>query len=303
MRVDFTPDPDLFPFQSRFYESSAGGVHYIDEGSGIPIVLLHGNPTWSFLYRKIVPRLHDSFRCVAVDYPGFGLSDRPEGYGYTPTEHARVIGELVDHLDLDGFLLMVQDWGGPIGFDIATKRPDRVRGIVHGNTWFWPVDTLMFKLFPRVMSTRFMQRQILEKNFFVERIMPRSMVVSLSQREMDHYRAVQPTPEARVGVAEFPRQILRAEPLLARLNDDVPRLLGQKPVLFVWGMKDPAFRAKQALPRARAAFSNHEVVELHDASHYIQEDAPQKITDAIRAHFSWCAIRCAGGSIARMRSQ
>ncbi len=269
MRVDFTPDPGLFPFQSRFYESSVGRVHYIDEGAGIPILLLHGNPTWSFLYRKIVPRLRDAFRCIAVDYPGFGLSDRPDGYGYTPDEHALVVGELVDHLDLNGFLLMVQDWGGPIGFDIATKRADRVRGIVHGNTWFWPVDTLMFNIFPRVMSTRYMQRQILEKNFFVERIMPRSMVQTLSQAEMDHYRKAQPTPEARVGVAEFPRQILKAEPLLARLMQDVPRLLGAKPVVFVWGMKDPAFRPKRVLPKARAAFSDHEVVELHDASHYI----------------------------------
>lgn len=285
MRIDFTPDPALFPFQSRFYESSAGRVHYIDEGSGIPLLLLHGNPTWSFLYRKIVPRLEDSFRCIAVDYPGFGLSDHPDGYGYTPEEHARVVGELVDHLGLDGFLFMVQDWGGPIGFDVTTRRADRVRGIVHGNTWFWPVDTLMFKFFPRVMSTRFMQRQIIEKNFFVERIMPRSMVKKLSQAEMDHYRRVQPTPEARAGVAEFPRQILAAEPLLARLEGDVPRLLGAKPVVFVWGMKDPAFRPRSTLPRARAAFSDHEVVELHDASHYIQEDAPGTIAAAIRARF------------------
>ncbi|MDQ3956352.1 MAG: haloalkane dehalogenase, partial [Actinomycetota bacterium] len=186
---------------------------------------------------------------------------------------------------LDGFLLMVQDWGGPIGFDIATKRADRVRGIVHGNTWFWPVDTLMFKIFPRVMSTRYMQRQILKKNFFVERIMPRSMVQKLSQVEMEHYRRAQPTPEARVGVAEFPRQILKAEPMLARLEQEVPRLLGPKPVVFVWGMKDPAFRPKQVLPKARAAFSDHEVVELHNASHYIQEDAPREIAKAIRARF------------------
>jgi haloalkane dehalogenase len=285
LRVDLTPDPKLFPFESRFYESTVGRIHYIDEGAGIPILLLHGNPTWSFLYRKIVPNLQDAFRCIAVDYPGFGLSDHPENYGYTPSEHARVIGELVDHLDLDGFLVMIQDWGGPIGFDIATKRADRVRGIVHGNTWFWPVDTVMFKLFPRIMSTSYMQRQILEKNFFVERIMPRSMVNPLSQAEMDHYRKALPTPEARVGVAEFPRQILKAERLLARLKNDVPRILGAKPVVFVWGMKDPAFRPKSVLPKARAAFSDHEVVELHGASHYIQEDAPEEIADAIRKRF------------------
>jgi haloalkane dehalogenase len=86
-------------------------------------------------------------------------------------------------------------------------------------------------------------------------------------------------------VAEFPRQILKAEPLLARLEEDVPRLLGAKPVVFVWGMKDRAFRPKQVLPKARAAFSDNEVVELHDASHYIQEDAPEAIAGAIRKRF------------------
>ena len=100
MRVDFEPDRELFPFASRFYESSVGRVHYIDEGSGVPILLLHGNPTWSFLYRKIVPRLTEGFRCIAVDYPGFGLSDRPESYGYTPEEHARVIGDLVQGMQI-----------------------------------------------------------------------------------------------------------------------------------------------------------------------------------------------------------
>lgn len=284
VRIDFEPDRELFPFASRFYESPVGRIHYVDEGSGPPLLLLHGNPTWSFLYRKIVPLLRDDFRCVAVDYPGFGLSDRPDGYGYTPEEHARVVGALVDHLDLDGFLVMVQDWGGPIGFDVAVPRAERVRGIVHGNTWFWPVDALGLKIFPRIMSTSFMQRQILEKNFFVEKIMPRGVVHPLSQTVMDHYRGAQPTPEARAGVAEFPRQILKARPMLERLQRDVPRVLGQKPVVFVWGRKDLAFRLRDALPKARAAFADHQVVEL-DASHYIQEDAPVEIATAIRNRF------------------
>jgi haloalkane dehalogenase len=286
MRIDFKPDPDLFPFTSRFYESPVGRIHYIDEGSGIPILLLHGNPMWSFLYRKIVPLLRDDFRCVAVDYPGFGLSDRPEEYGYTPAEHALVIGKLVDHLDLDGFLITMQDWGGPIGLTIARERGDRVRGLVMGNTWFWPLQNFMTKFFSKAMSTGFMQRQVIEKNFFVERLMPKAMSTKLTKAEMDHYRNAQPTPSARVGVAEFPRQILAAEPLLMRLSQDVPRVLGSKPALLVWGMKDFVFRPKIFIPRMRRTFSDHQITELPDAKHYIQEDAPQEVADAIRKRFS-----------------
>lgn len=122
--VDFTPSPELFPFESLWFESSVGPLHYIDEGSGRPLLLLHGNPDWSFLYRKIVLALRDGFRCLAVDYPGFGLSAHPAGYGYTAQEHAGVVGELVDALDLRDFLVMGQDWGGPIGMSVASERAD-----------------------------------------------------------------------------------------------------------------------------------------------------------------------------------
>ena len=110
MRVDFKPDPTLYPFTSHWLDSSRGRMHYIDEGSGPPIMLCHGNPTWSFLYRGIIAALRDHFRCIAPVYLGFGLSERPQGFGYTIDEHAQVVGELVDHLGLDGYLTMGQDW-------------------------------------------------------------------------------------------------------------------------------------------------------------------------------------------------
>lgn len=285
MQIDFTPDRDLYPFESRWFESSAGRMHYLDEGSGPPLLLCHGNPTWSFLYRHIVRALRDRFRCVAVDYLGFGLSDRPDGYGYTIAEHARTVGEFVDHLGLDGVVLMGQDWGGPIGTAVAVDRADRFRGTVLGNTWFWPSDHPSFQAFSRLMGSRPLQRQILERNFFVERLMPIGMARKLTPAEMDHYRQVQPTPVARRGVATMPRQIRAARPLLERLSREVPARLGPKPALLVWGMKDLAFRPKLILPRMRAAFPDHVVVELAGAKHYIQEDAPDEIADAIVKRF------------------
>ncbi|GJF12019.1 haloalkane dehalogenase 2 [Mycolicibacterium cyprinidarum] len=226
MPIDFLPDRDLYPFTSRWFDSSNGRVHYIDEGSGPPIVFCHGNPTWSFLYRNIITGLRDQFRCIAPDYLGFGLSDRPSGYGYTVEEHAQIVGELVDSLGLDGYLSMGQDWGGPISMAVDTVRADRVRGIVLGNTWFWPTDKLHMKLFSKVMSSRPMQSAILNRNFFVERLIPVGTTRTLTPSEMQHYRAVQPSPQTRKGVAELPKQILAARPLLQRLARDVPATLG-----------------------------------------------------------------------------
>jgi haloalkane dehalogenase len=284
VRVEFTPDPTLYPFESRWFESSAGRMHYVDEGSGPTLLLCHGNPTWSFLYRHIISELRGSFRCVAADYLGFGLSDRPEGYGYSIAEHTRTFGELVDHLELDDYVLMGQDWGGPIGTGVSVERAERVRGIVLGNTWFWP-STSTFRFFSAIMSSRPMQRRILERNFFVERLMPTAMSRNLSEAEMDHYRRAQPSPEARLGVARMPREIREAEPLLERLSRDVPATLGPKPALIVWGMKDFGFRPGAAIPRMREALPDNEVLELPGANHYIQEDAPAEIAAAISRRF------------------
>ncbi|MGH3522646.1 MAG: haloalkane dehalogenase [Mycobacterium sp.] len=285
MSVDFTPDPTLYPFGSRWFDSTRGRMHYIDEGSGQPMLLCHGNPTWSFLYRDVVIALRDRFRCIAPDYLGFGLSARPTGFGYTAEEHASVVGELVDHLGLDDYLTMGQDWGGPISMAVGVRRADRIRGVILGNTWFWPADTLPMKAFSRVMSSPPMQYAILQRNFFVERLIPAGTEHRPSTAVTAHYRAVQPSAAARVGVAELPKQILAARPLLTRLAREVPATLGTKPALLIWGMKDAAFRPGSMIPRMRAAFSDHVVVELPTAKHFIQEDAPGPIAEAITTRF------------------
>lgn len=286
MKTDFQPDPELFPFESRFFESSVGPIHYVDEGQGLPITFFHGNPTWSFLYRDVIKGLKDSFRCVAFDYPGFGLSVHPGNYGYTASEHARVMGELIDHLDLDDFIVMGQDWGGPIGLKVACDRAERVRGVVLGNTWFWPADRTMTRVFSKVMSSGFMQKKIVDKNFFVERLYPMGHVNKPSGRELEQYRSVYPTPESRAGIAKFPRELLAAHELLAELARAVPDRLGDKRALLVWGMKDFAFPPKATIPRMKETFSDLEIVELPRASHFIQEDAPQEIAAAIKSRFA-----------------
>ncbi|HYY55499.1 MAG TPA: alpha/beta fold hydrolase [Candidatus Dormibacteraeota bacterium] len=285
MRVELTPPAELFPFRSRWFDAGGKRMHYVDEGSGTPILMCHGNPTWSFLYRKVILALRDRYRCVAMDYPGFGLSDRPERYGYTPAEHATLVGALVDSLGLEGFIVMGQDWGGPIGMQVATERADRVAGLVFMNTWFWPAD-LRFTAFSLVMSSPPLRSRILDRNFFVESIMPRSVATPLEPAVMDQYRRAQPTREARRGVAEFPRQIRAARPWLARLAERAPVALRGKPMLLIWGMKDPGFGSRSIVDRWKASFPDAEVVMLPAASHYIQEDAPEEIAAAVRRRFA-----------------
>lgn len=275
----FEPDPTLFPFESRWFDSSVGRVHYIDEGEGPPILFLHGNPTWSFLYRGIVIRLRKKFRCVAVDYPGFGLSEHPDDYDYTPAEHAEVVRELVRHLDLDGLTVMGQDWGGPIGMRLALDEFARLRALVMGNTWYWPTDALHMKGFGYVMSSQPLQWLIREKNFFVEHVMPAGVKHELAPEVMDHYREPFPTARSRIGVAELPAQILGSAKWLGDLEDAVPTRLANVPLLLTWGIQDFAFTPK-FMDRFREDFRLVTVRRL-DAKHYIQEDAPGEISRAV----------------------
>ncbi|MER7468356.1 haloalkane dehalogenase [Streptomyces sp. NPDC097981] len=283
--IDFVPNPTLYPFASRWFDSSAGRVHYIDEGTGPPIVFCHGSPTWSFLYRHIVKGLRGRYRCIAVDYLGFGLSERPAGFSYTIAEHTAVLGELIDHLQLDDFVLMGQDWGGPIGLGAATTRADRVRGIVLGNTAFWPIERLANRAFSVIMSSRPMQQRILERNLLVEQFLLGRTGPTLTTAEADHYRMAQPTKEARHGLTVMPREIRAARPLLEELTQDVPARLGAKPALAIWGMRDMVFPPRACIPRIRSAFTQLHIVELRQAKHFIQEEEPDQITAAIIQRF------------------
>lgn len=281
MQIDFAPDRKLYPFESKWFDGAGPRVHYIDEGEGLAVVMFHGNPTWSFLYRNVIRGLGGQFRCIAMDYPGFGLSERPSEYGYTAAEHAEVIGRLVDHLKLDEFIVVGQDWGGPIGMTIALERADRVAGMVFANTWYWPAQGSL-ATFSIVMSTPPAQWLILERNSFVNFIMPRSVATPMEPAVFKTYQDAQPTPEARRGVAEFLRQIRRARPMLEHLANNAPTTLGRKPLELVWAMKDPAFGNAAVLARWQHDFPSAQLTKLENANHYIQEDAPVALADAVR---------------------
>jgi haloalkane dehalogenase len=285
--VDFVPSPDHYPFESRWLDSSVGPLHYVDEGTGRPLLLLHGNPDWSFIYRKIIVGLAGRFRCVAPDLPGFGLSVHPPApYGYTPAEHAPVIAELIEQLDLQDALVMGGDWGGPIGMDVASRMPERFSGLVMGNTWFWPADSVSTHGFSLVMGSPPLQALIKRRNFFVTTVMKRSLQARLSDDEFAHYTEVVPTPESRQGIAEFPRQIRAAKPWLVQLEQRVRATLTDRPAVLVQGKKDPALGGDSVLQRWRETFPDHRALILPQAGHFFQEDAPDQLVEAILDRFA-----------------
>ena len=278
--IPFRPDPRLFPFESRWFDSPKGKVHYLDEGSGPPILFLHGNPTWSFLYRGIIIRLRKQFRCIAPDYLGFGLSDHPIDFRYTPAEQAEVVRTLVRELGLNNLTIMGHDWGGPIGMRVALDEVERVRALVMGNTWYWPTEALHLRAFSWVMSTGYMQNLIHRKNVLVERAIPLGVKHPVAAEVFEHYRGPLQTVGMRVGVAEFVRQLSLSANWLAELEAGVRSSLGHLPLLLTWGIEDLAY-TPAFMDIFLRDFRETRAIRLA-AKHFIQEDTPGEVSRAVQ---------------------
>jgi haloalkane dehalogenase len=275
-------DPRLFPFQNHYLDIDGNRVHYIDEGRGPILLLLHGNPTWSFLYRHMIPELSNHFRCIALDYPGFGLSAARHGYNFRPSEHSAVVEEFANALGLRNIRMMVQDWGGPIGLGFAGRRPDLIHSLIIGNTWAWPAQsTPHIATFSRIAGNPLSRLLIKRFNAFVVLLMPSGVNRPLSAAEKAAYRGPFPTPKSRAPTAIFPHEILASRDFLGRVLVGLSTL-ADKPVLIVWGDADNAFKTGER-QRFEAIFPNHRTITLRGAKHYIQENNPEQICAEIVA--------------------
>ncbi|MGB3482428.1 MAG: alpha/beta fold hydrolase [Mycobacterium sp.] len=289
-------DDGLFPFQSRFIDIDGHSVHYVDEGSGPTLLLLHGNPTWSFLWRDVISALRDDFRCIAVDYPGFGLSTARPGYRYLPEEHAEVVTGFVDALGLSEVTLVGQDWGGVIGLAAAQRRPGVFDRLVLANTWAWPVNgVLHFEAFSRIAGGPAMRFLVRRLNLLVNAFIPTGhRRRTPTAAEMDHYRLALDTPQRRQACAVLPGRVLASKAFFAEVEAGLAGL-ADLPTLIVWGDADIAFRARER-ERLEATFPDHRTVIVEGAGTYVESDAPEEFVAAIR---DWVAVPGADGTVRR----
>ncbi|MBB3749704.1 haloalkane dehalogenase [Mycolicibacterium sp. BK634] len=284
MRVAERPawvDDTLFPFESRFVEIDGHSVHYVDEGSGPVLLFLHGNPTWSFVYRGVIEALRDEFRCIAVDYPGFGLSSAAPGYRYLPTEHAQVMGAFIEALGLSRVTLVAHDWGGPIGLALVEEHPGVFDRLVLANTWAWPVSAPHVQVMSHVMGGPLGRLLIRQFNLFVNMMVPAGhRLAKPSDVEMRHYQKALDTPGRRTASAIFPRELTASRAFLADVEAGLDRI-ADLPALIIWGDADIAFGDNE-LRRWEQTFTDHKTVIVEGAGHFVQSDAPEQFAAAIR---------------------
>jgi haloalkane dehalogenase len=263
-------DRQEYPFASRFFNSERGRLHYVDEGRGQPIVMVHGTPTWSFLYRELIKGLSGSHRCIAVDHLGFGLSDKPSP-ALRPEEHARVLQAFIDSLGLGEFTLVIHDFGGPIGLSYALAKPASVRRLVLFNTWMWPVkNDPHFERPARLFSGALGRFLYLRGNFAVNVMMKFIAASRIAPVAWRHYRQAQASTEARTAAWTLARELTGSTDWYASLFQRRAEI-ANKPALILWGLKDQAFPCK-ILQNWSLLFTNAQIHSFPDAGHFVMED-------------------------------
>jgi haloalkane dehalogenase len=272
-------DQRAYPFDHHFFDAGPGRLHYVDEGEGRPVLFLHGNPTWSFLYRHLVDGLSDGYRCIAPDYLGFGLSEKPTGWSYRPSAHAVTIERLVADLDVEDVVLVVHDWGGPIGASFAAGHPEKVAGFVVMNSWTWPLDDWRPRAFSRALGGRVGRYLIRERNLFADRVMRAAFADDATlARVHDQYLRPLATPDDRQGSWVFPRELTGSRSWLETLWRERDRFAG-KPALLAWGTRDIAFGTDD-LRLWQALFPDADTLRF-DVGHYVAEEVGPALAEPV----------------------
>ena len=280
-RFEGLPGYDLEP---HYAEVDGLRLHYVDEGSGDPVVCFHGEPTWAYLYRKMIPPLVDwGFRVVCPDYAGFGRSDKPTDQAwYTYDRHVETVARHLDQIELSDVTVVVQDWGGPIGLRWAVQHSDLVARLVILNTG----------LFTGRVSKGFMAwREFAERtpDLPIGMILQGATTTELPPEVVAAYEAPFPNPESKAGAQRFPLLVPLSPddpgvPEMQATRDELSRW--DKPALVAFSDTDPVF----PYPRAGDVFTEMiptagEQVRIEGAAHFLQEDRGVEIADAMLAAF------------------
>lgn len=278
-----------YPFPSYWLELAGARMHYVDEGArdASPVVMIHGNPTWSFYYRRLIQALKDSHRVIAPDHVGCGLSDKPQDYPYTLAQHIENLDRLLTSLELTDITLVVHDWGGPIGMGYATRRPETIRRLVLFNTAAFYVDAVPWVL--RVARSPVIGALLVRGlNAFARGAL--RWGTSRPDRFTPAIRASYLAPydswRHRVAIYRFVQDIpvSRSHSSRATLDQIEARLsrLRNHPALILWGADDFVFTTKDILPQWRRHLPQADIHVLEAAGHYVVEDAYERILPKLK---------------------
>jgi len=278
-----------FPFESKYVEVLGSQMHYIDEGEGDPVLFLHGNPTSSYLWRNVIPYVSDDTRVIAVDLIGMGKSDKPD-IDYSFDDHSRYLNAFIEELELKNITLVIHDWGSGLGFNYAANNEDNIKGIAFMEALLMPLTwddfttDEMKEMFQNFRTPGIGEEMIMNQNIFVEQLLPSMIVRELSEEEMNYYQEPYPTPESRKPVWKWPNEIpIDGEPknthdIISSYNQWLQTT--EIPMLMIYATPG-VIGNEMAVQWAEDNLMNLETVHIGPGLHFIQEDSPDAIGEAI----------------------
>ncbi len=279
----------LYPYNSQHLSIDGRRYHYVDEGAGETLLMVHGNPTWSFYWHPLIDGFRREFRCIAPDHIGCGLSDKPVDYPYTLSTHIANLAQLIESLDLNNVTLLAHDWGGAIGLGAVLELPERFSRIVLFNTGAFPPPFIPLRI--RACRMPLLGRLAVQgMNAFSRCAL--SMATEKPARMTPEVKAGLLAPydswANRAAVYRFVKDIpaSRRHPtwnVLEGIEQQLPSL-GDKPVQLVWGMRDWCFRPS-CLERFESIWPHAGVLKFDDAGHYVVLDAAERIVPALGEFF------------------
>jgi haloalkane dehalogenase len=275
-------ETSLYPFESRYLDLESCRAHYVDEGAGPVILFLHAGPAWSFIYRNFIIGLRDRFRCIALDYPGFGLSPAPENFDHTLVNLAAVVEQFIERLELRELTLLVHDSSGSIGLGVAGRHADRFKAMIITDSFAWPLRdyplvSLMLRFVSGPVFGFFNQRFNLLPRL-VSRVAPRRR--RLSNAERAAFNQGFPTPESRRRIQRVFRSMTESEDYLQAVEQGLSRI-NHLPALLIYGQFDPV-RLFGWPARFARIFPRHRSVVIKGEGHFPHEGAPEEMVAAIR---------------------
>ena len=271
-----------YPFQSHFINvDEKNQLHYIDEGAGPVIVMLHGNPTWSFFYRNLIKDLSKSHRVIVPDHIGCGLSSKPEDYQYTLINHINNVEKLLNHLNIEKFSLIVHDWGGAIGMGVATRAPQKIEKIVAMNTACFTSEDIPFRI--NILRNDLGEWMIRSMNAFALPATFMAVNKKLNPIVKKGFLLPYNNFHNRIATAKFVRDIPmdkthQTYPTLKKIEEHLKDI--KAPVLLLWGEKDFCFNMN-FYKRWQDFFPEAKGISYPDASHYLLEDKYPEVSKEI----------------------
>lgn len=260
--------------------------HYVDEGKGETIVMVHGNPSWSFLFRNAIIALKEKFRVVAPDHLGFGLSDKPKDFPYRLETHIENLEAFIIGMELTDITLVVHDWGGPIGLGFATRHPERVKKLIITNTAAFAMDIIPWRIAMGKIPW-IGEKLIVNLNLFAKAATKMTVEKPLTKEIIKGYLFPFQKKKNRIAISKFVEDIPMdpEHPSFEALLSIEHSLwmFREKPVAIIWGMKDWCF-TPTFLERWIDIFPQAETLELNNAGHWLFEDANEDIVPFIE-HF------------------